>query len=138
MQALIWLQMTCACETPTVTPTTPENSNFCVSRNELSASVISQRLREGDRAAAFIPELRGNLGQQPRGERELREWHALIDLLSGAVAPRKVFLKIDELYDPVKGDWSQALRSPGIQECRLIGNRIHLERAIGREKKSLG
>ena len=106
--------------------------------NELSASVISQRLREGDRAAAFIPELRGNLGQQPRGERELREWHALIDLLSGAVAPRKVFLKIDELYDPVKGDWSQALRSPGIQKCQLVGSRQDLESAVGREKNVLG
>ena len=106
--------------------------------NELPASIISQRLREGDRAAAFIPELRGNLGL-PRGERELREWHALIDLLlSGAVAPRKVFLEIDELYDPVKGDWSQALRSPGIQECRLMGYRSIFERAIGREKEVLG
>ena len=106
--------------------------------NELPAAVISQRLREGDRAAAFIPQL-CSPPCLPWSEPELREWHALIDLfLSGAVAPRKVFLRVDELYDPVKGDWSQALRSPGIQECRLIGNRIHLERAIGREKKSLG
>ena len=105
--------------------------------NELPAAVISQRLREGDRAAAFIPQLRSHWRQ--RSEPELRDYHALIDLLlSGAVAPRKVFLWVDDLYDPVKGDWSQALRSPGIQECRLIGNRIHLERAIGREKKSLG
>ena len=71
--------------------------------NELPAAVISQRLREGDGAAAFIPQLRG-APWRPRSE---REWHALIDLLlSGAVAPRKVLLLVDELYDPVKGDWS--------------------------------
>ena len=105
--------------------------------NELPAAVISQRLREGDRAAAFIPQLRG--APVRPSEPELREWHALIDLLlSGAVAPRKVFLRVDELYDPVKGDWSQALQSPGIQECKLFGDSSDLERAIGQEKKVLG
>ena len=94
--------------------------------NELPANVISQRLREGDRAAAFIPELRSRdtLGR-PRSERELREWHSLIDLfLSGAVIPRKVFLSFNnlELYDPIKGGWSRALRSPGIRECWLTGS----------------
>ena len=107
--------------------------------NELPAAVISQRLREGDRAAAFIPEMRTPPHWQPRSERELREWRALIDLLlSGAVAPRKVLLLVDELYDPVKGDWSQALQSPGIQECKLFGDSSDLERAIGQEKKVLG
>ena len=92
--------------------------------NELPANVISQRLSEGDRAAAFIPELCCTEGA-PRSERELREWHSLIDLfLSGAVIPRKVFLRFInlELYDPIKGGWSRALQSPGIRECELIGS----------------
>ena len=94
--------------------------------NELPARVISQRLSEGNRAAAFIPELRGRVTPgRPRSERELRELDALVDLfLSGAIVPRKMVLRVKELelYDPVDGDWSQAFRSPGIRECELISH----------------
>ena len=84
--------------------------------NELPAAVISQRLRQGDRAAASISELRATLGQ--RSERELRERRGLIELLlSGLVAPRKVFLRVDVLDDPEK-----ALQSLGIRECELVGS----------------
>ena len=106
--------------------------------NKLPAAIISQRLRQGDRAAASIPELLGSRGQT-RTDHDLREWHALIDLLmSGAVSPRKVKLRVDELYDPVKGDWSQVLRSPAIQECELTGMPHDLARAVCREKELLG
>ena len=58
--------------------------------------------------------------------------------MSEAVSPRTVNLRVDELYDPVKGDWSQVLRSPAIQECELTGMPPDLKRAVCREKELLG
>ena len=106
--------------------------------NELPVSVISQRLREGDRAASCIPELFRNRGWF-RGEHELREWHRLVDLiLSGAVSPRKVVMWVEDLYDPDKGDLSPVLRSPGILECELRGGPTSVAETLRHEKKLSG